>query len=663
MDYKLPFSNSPTTLNRIQRILIWLSGAEESCLAKCPKWERRKYEAFGASVLVPVSFGMIGSSYAISTLTDNLFIVIGFAMVWGFIILTIDRVLLATYRAFTTKSKKVIQFVLRMSVAILMGLTVSHPLTLLLFKDTITSEIEKKRVHEMAEIRAESDIEKRSLEDRITKTAEGLAQLQQKYEDTVSGDFVTSQISASDSHPSTPAGDAHFSDIDFQIKELKEERHQVQSDLEEWQATYDSEVSGERGGKPGIGPRARAIEADQLAWRRDEITRLSRLIADQSARRTHLSAKLMEDRASANAEIASRKRELEKQKLDLFASQQGQLVALITEQITSNAAELDRLRDDAKQLSIDTRDRVAGLKTERRADMMTQTIILHEIFENPENGGHFAMIVYLVIAALFTLIDTLPLVVKFFSVAGPYDMLQHIEGSKYSPLHKMEIEEDSENFDRQNQIFRKQMQARIDMFRDINSYWGSNVPILPEEGTTESVADIASLVKETEVECVDTGSDITGVFEPDIRVIGSRGEGNKSDTTNGGDIMINPVAAQLALQPDDNIPNQSQPKVSEKAASPPVKPKESKVEARVPDPDSPNGVIPPTVRLALDFNQSPGGADHESKPDPKLEQPNKEKIRQHHSEPIQRTVLSRHPRVSKRPSRSQKTVPGNISQS
>ena len=71
-----------------ESLLIWLSGADKEQLkSACPGDGKR-----------PVFFGMIAASYAVSTLTENWWIIIGFALVWGFIILAIDRVLLSTYR-------------------------------------------------------------------------------------------------------------------------------------------------------------------------------------------------------------------------------------------------------------------------------------------------------------------------------------------------------------------------------------------------------------------------------------------------------------------------------------------------------------------------------------------------------------------------------------
>ena len=125
-----------------KRIFFWLSGAGTESLETCPNWEQRKYVAFGATVLVPTVFAFIACSYALSTITDNWRIIFGVSLAWGFIIMTVDRALLSTYRSYQKWHKKLGQFALRFVVAMLMGLTISHPLTLLLFKDTIQSVVD-----------------------------------------------------------------------------------------------------------------------------------------------------------------------------------------------------------------------------------------------------------------------------------------------------------------------------------------------------------------------------------------------------------------------------------------------------------------------------------------------------------------------------------------
>ena len=86
-------------MQRIERVFFWLSAASSDNLDACPAWERRKYAAFGATVLVPSTFAIIACAYAMSTLTDNWDIIAPVSLVWSFIILTVDRALLATYRS------------------------------------------------------------------------------------------------------------------------------------------------------------------------------------------------------------------------------------------------------------------------------------------------------------------------------------------------------------------------------------------------------------------------------------------------------------------------------------------------------------------------------------------------------------------------------------
>ena len=94
----------------LKRVLFWLSGAGTETLEQCPNWEQRKYVAFGATVLVPCAFAFIACSYALSTLVDDPLIIYPVATVWALIILTIDRALLAGYRPYLSRFRKLSPF-------------------------------------------------------------------------------------------------------------------------------------------------------------------------------------------------------------------------------------------------------------------------------------------------------------------------------------------------------------------------------------------------------------------------------------------------------------------------------------------------------------------------------------------------------------------------
>ena len=174
----------------MKRVFFWLSGAGTETLERCPAWEQRKYVAFGATVLVPCAFAFIACAYALSTLTDKPSVIYPVAGVWAFIILTIDRALLAGYRPYLSIFRKLSQFSLRLVVAVLMGITIAHPLVLLLFRDTISSVVETDRASEIEVIRAGFDAEKEKVRQRIGGIDKSLADQRLRWNESFQAKFI-----------------------------------------------------------------------------------------------------------------------------------------------------------------------------------------------------------------------------------------------------------------------------------------------------------------------------------------------------------------------------------------------------------------------------------------------------------------------------------------
>ena len=72
------------------------------------------------------------------------------------------------------------------------------------------------------------------------------------------------------------------------------------------------------------------------------------------------------------------------------------------------------MQGDLESISAHERSSIQALVNEPRQDILTQTLALHYLFEQGDEGGEFAMMTYLVLTALFMLVDTIPLMVKFF---------------------------------------------------------------------------------------------------------------------------------------------------------------------------------------------------------------------------------------------------------
>ncbi|MGB0328454.1 MAG: DUF4407 domain-containing protein [Akkermansiaceae bacterium] len=455
----------------IKHLFFWLSGAGAETLERCPNWEQRKYVAFGATVLVPCAFAFIACAYALSTITDNYLVIFPVALVWSFIILTIDRALLAGYRPFLSWTRKLSQFALRLGVAILMGLTIAHPLVLLLFSDTITSVIEDDRGVEIEKVRGTFAETKKGVRTEITRLEDAVAVQREKWTESFQAKFIIQDHGKSeDAIPGLTAEQQEELDeavgeaispfkerLDFvqgQFDELSPQYAKLQTELSYWQTEYERELNGQRSGLVGEGPRARSIKSDQLEPRRAESQRVAGLLEHLSDEKAMLQTQIRTAEAGAieafetrmaeieeanraeDERVAALKRQVEEDQAQAFVTQQNALRETIKLQIDSLLAEQQLAKDELAAVGEEERKRLTALREEPRRDVLTQTLALHDLFEEGAEGGEFAFYTYIILTALFMLVDTIPLVVKFFTKPGPYDTLVDRDEISFDSDHK-----------------------------------------------------------------------------------------------------------------------------------------------------------------------------------------------------------------------------------
>lgn len=473
-------------MQSLKRAFFWLSGAGTETLEKCPAWEQRKYVAFGATVLVPCAFAFIACAYALSTLTDNARVIYPVAAVWAFIILTIDRALLASYRPYMSIFRKLSQFSLRLVVAILMGITIAHPLVLLLFRDTVSSVIEKDRAAEIEVVRNGFAGEKEKVRGQVTVLEAALAEQRAKWNESFQARFIMQETE--DAKSAIPGltseqqvelkaaideGTAPFRErlavIDKQSQEYTPQYEKLQTELGFWQAEFERELNGQRSGMKGEGPRARSVRSDQLEPRREESKRLGGLLEHLTAEKSTLQTqsrqaeaaaiklfetKLAEIVATNKAEaerVAGLKQKVENDQAGQFVTQQNSLRDTIKQQIDTRLAELNRVQGELAAVATEESNRLASLRAEPRRDILTQTLALHALFKAGNEGGQFAFYTYIVLTLLFMLVDTIPLIVKFFTKPGPYDSL---------------VDRDEITFDTEHRAFR---QSRMRYMEQLSS--------------------------------------------------------------------------------------------------------------------------------------------------------------------------------------------------
>lgn len=454
----------------LKRAFFWLSGSGTETLETCPGWEQRKYVAFGATVLVPCLFAFIACSYALSTLTSNYVVIFPVAAVWSFIILAIDRALLASYRPFLSFPRKLGQFTLRFFVAILMGMTISHPLVLLLFRDTVTSVIEKDRAVEAQGIRAEFAREREVMATRIAGIETAIADQRKLWNETFDAKFLVSAEMAAAPIPGLTAaqqaelqkaiGEATAPSLDRLAAVQKEtatlapQYTTIQTELSDWQTQFEREVNGQRSGIIGLGPRARSIQDDQLAWRRTEAARLGGLLEHLSAEKSALESQVRQATEATTAEfqtklaaqselqkaedarVAALREKVQQDQAGQFVGQQNQIRETLRAQIDSRLVELQGAQAELLRRGDEETARLAALNAEPRRDILTQTLALHRLFQAGNEGGKFAMATYAILTMLFILVDTIPVMLKFFCKPGPYDLLLDRDEVRYDSDHQ-----------------------------------------------------------------------------------------------------------------------------------------------------------------------------------------------------------------------------------
>lgn len=132
----------------LRNIFIALSGADDGILRQCgenEKSERTKYKNYGLTVAVPATLGGISFGYAVSTIASETWIFVCAGILWAGIIFIIDRFLISTlYKSeLHNRWSSDFAFALRIVFSFVIGLIISHPLVLFVFREPIEESIKK----------------------------------------------------------------------------------------------------------------------------------------------------------------------------------------------------------------------------------------------------------------------------------------------------------------------------------------------------------------------------------------------------------------------------------------------------------------------------------------------------------------------------------------
>ena len=324
---------------------------------------------------------------------------------------------------------------------------------------------------EIGQERGKFAVAKENVRTEITKLEESIAAQREKWNETFQARFIIQEREDADAaipgltaeqqtelKAATNEATKPFRDrldiINKQSEELSPQYAKLQTELGFWQAEFERELNGQRSGIRGEGPRARSIRSDQLEPRREESKRLGALLEHLSVEKATLQTQVREAEKGAIAAFESRlaeieaankaeasrvaalKRQVEENQADSFVTQQNALRDTIKQQIDTRLVELERAQNELAAVASEERKRLDSIQAEPRKDILTQTLALHGLFRAGSEGGQFALATYLVLTLLFMLVDTIPLIVKFFTKPGPYDTLLDRDEIAYDGEHR-----------------------------------------------------------------------------------------------------------------------------------------------------------------------------------------------------------------------------------
>jgi hypothetical protein len=130
----------------MSRLFVWISGADTGILARCTnmrRTERTRFAGLGALLLVPGILGAVSMTYALSTVSGQPAVFVTGGLLWGCIVVLIDRYLVSTIYKSRVKSAKgrFVAVLARLAFSVFVGLAVSHPFVMLWFDDSISQEL------------------------------------------------------------------------------------------------------------------------------------------------------------------------------------------------------------------------------------------------------------------------------------------------------------------------------------------------------------------------------------------------------------------------------------------------------------------------------------------------------------------------------------------
>lgn len=153
------------------RVLWWMAAADGDLMKDCGP-DRFRYSVIGYTVMVTWIFATLAWGYFFFTLVNDLLVILPAAVFFGFVILSIDRSLIAGIHSNGGK-RRWASLAVRLILALTIGFFLSQPVVLMLFKKDVDAHLpvvkEKKKAAYALQVRQENSIPLQDVRSEINR--------------------------------------------------------------------------------------------------------------------------------------------------------------------------------------------------------------------------------------------------------------------------------------------------------------------------------------------------------------------------------------------------------------------------------------------------------------------------------------------------------------
>ncbi len=135
-----PINTVNHKMNWFQKFLLVCSGGNIHILRKTPS-EWNKFSGIGGIVLFTAIFATLSAGYAMFTVFDDIWISVGFAVLWGLMIFNLDRYIVSSIKKTGTWWNQFLMAIPRLILATFLGIIISKPLELKIFEKEVNKQL------------------------------------------------------------------------------------------------------------------------------------------------------------------------------------------------------------------------------------------------------------------------------------------------------------------------------------------------------------------------------------------------------------------------------------------------------------------------------------------------------------------------------------------